>query len=192
MEPKRVLTLYVLILFALVLVISLTLPGYFNFPYPQVLGPQFDPMLKRDKTGYISDNRPDMVMIGDSVLFLDVDEALLSQQLGLKAYSIALPGSGSAAWYLLLKNSILKSAHTPKYVVIFFRDTLLTVPDYRTRGRYFGLLDDYARGREPLVTQLAFVNRMDPLEKLAEQYLPSYSARWQIREVVDRKVRYSA
>ena len=79
MEPKRIFPLYVLILFSLVLVTSLTLPVYFNFPYPQVLGPQFDPMLKRDKTDYISDNRPDMVLIGDSVLFLDVDEALLSQ-----------------------------------------------------------------------------------------------------------------
>jgi hypothetical protein len=191
MNSRPVFSRYLWFLFLFVVVSSFILPQRYGIPYPQNLGPQFTPNVRREPIDAISANKPDIVLVGDSVLYLGVDPDALSNQLGMKTYSIGVPGSGSAVWFLLLKNVILDSSRHPKVVVILFRDTMLTVPDYRTTGRYFGLVDDYAGRNEPLVEQLAYINQMSPLEKLAEQYLPLYAARWEIRERLDSRIRYT-
>jgi hypothetical protein len=192
MNKQVVFSRYLLFLFGALLVSTMYLPRRYDFPYPKSLGPQFTPNVKRVYIDAISTGRPELVLVGDSVLYLGVDEPMLTDQLGMKTYSLGVPGSGSAAWYLILKNVILDAAHRPKYVVVLFRDTMLTVPSYRTTGRYFGLVDDFADRNEPLVTQLAYIDQMNPIEKLAEQYFPLYSARWEIREGLDSRVRYTA
>lgn len=192
MNTQAVFSRYLLFLFGTLLVSSFYLPGHYDIPYPQSLGPQFKPNVRRDYIDAISTDQPELVLIGDSVLYLGVDEPMLTNQLGMKTYSLGVPGSGSAAWYLILKNVVLGAAHRPKYVVILFRDTMLTTPSFRTTGRYFGLVDDFAGRKEPLVTQLAFIDQMNPIEKLAEQYFPLYSARWEIRDGLDSRIRYTA
>jgi hypothetical protein len=117
---------------------------------------------------------------------------MLTDYLDRETYSMGIPGSGSAVWYLFLKNVILGTSYHPKYVLVMFRDTMLTVPSFRTTGRYFGLVDDFAGRREPLVAQLAYINQMKPLERMAEQYFPLYSARWEIRAGLDSRLRYVA
>jgi len=179
-------------LLVIILVSSLILPGRYHMPYPQTLGPQFDPHIKRDYIDVVSENQPDLVLIGDSLLFLGVDAEELSSHLGIESYSFGIPGSGSAAWYLMLKNVILAAEYKPQYIVVLFRDTMLTAPAVRTTGRYFAQLDDLAGRREPLVAELAFVNQMSPFEKLAERYFPLYSARWHIRAGFDKLIRYTA
>lgn len=161
-------------------------------PYPKPLGPQFSANIKMKYTNAISQEQPKVVLVGDSVLFVGVNHEELPKQLGVKTYSIALPGAGSAVWYLILKNAILESTHTPKYVVLLFRDTKLTMSSLHTTGPYFNELDDFAGRQEPLVTQLAYVNAMNPVEKLVEQYIPIYSARWEIRGELDAHIRYTA
>jgi hypothetical protein len=177
-------------MFGILLVSSFYLPGHYDIPYPQPIGPQFKPNVRRDRIDAISIYQPELVLIGDSVLYLGVDQEGLSEELGMETYSIGVPGSGSAVWYLILKNVVLGASHRPKYAAIVFRDTMLTTPSFRTTGRYFGLVDDFAGRREPLVSQLAFIDQMSPIEKLAEQYLPLYSARWEIREGLDSRIRY--
>jgi len=191
MESKRVFPLYVWLLVGLLTITSFTLPLHFDISYPAPLGPQFDARSKIEHLEYIEAHRPEMVLIGDSQLYLGVDQEQLSGELGAVTYKIAIPGSGSAVWYLLMKNSVAESSYAPHVVVVVFRDTLLTVPAYRATGRYFDLVDDYARRNEPLLLERAYLNQMGPLEKAAEQYFPLYSARREIREGVDGDLRYA-
>ncbi|MDD2922607.1 MAG: SGNH/GDSL hydrolase family protein [Anaerolineales bacterium] len=192
MNLKTSLSRYLWILIVLLLSGSFILPSRYGIPYPQTLGPKFDPIIKREYINAITENKPDVVLLGDSILYFGVDQTQLTSLLNTETYSMGIPGSASAVWYLALKNMILESAHTPKYVVILFRDTVLTLPSFRTTGRYFELLDDFARTREPLTTELAFVNHMSPAEKIAERYFPLYSARWEIRIRLDGRLRYGA
>jgi hypothetical protein len=191
MNPHSVFTRYIPFLLAAILLSSLFLPELYGIPYPQTLGPQFTPQIKRIHIDKISRYQAELVLIGDSVLLLGVDSEQLTQELGKETYSMSEPGSGSAIWYLMLKNMILESLPRPKYVLILFRDTMLTSPTYRTTGRYLALVDDYAKSDEPLVHQLAYINAMTPLDRWTEQYLPLYSARWQIRTELDRSIRYT-
>jgi hypothetical protein len=92
---------------------------------------------------------------------------------------------------LILKNNIAESPYKPNYVLVVFRDTMLTAPGYRVHGSYFDLLDEYAARREPEVIQKSFTNLMNPLELAAEQYLPLYFSRTNIRNGVDSRIRYS-
>ncbi|MBE0684218.1 MAG: hypothetical protein IH589_20120 [Anaerolineales bacterium] len=190
MKSKSVFTRYLLFLCGFLLAGGFYLPFHYNIPFPAPLAAEFEPGIKTETIKGINENRADLVLIGDSVLKEGVDDEELSSLLGVNSYAIPVPGSGTAAWYLVLKNVILKAEHRPKYVAIFFRNTMLTVPQYRTTGKYFPLLDDYATDDEPLLVELAFTSQMNPIEKFSKQYIPWYSARLEIREDLDNLLRY--
>lgn len=193
MSPQSLLSRYLYLLLASFLLGSLLLPRYYGLPYPKPAGSQtqLTPHVQKGGIKFIAENQPDVVLIGDSVLYTGVEDSLLSEALRLKAYSIAVPGSGSAVWYLILKNVVIAAERHPRYVVIPFRDTLLTVPSFRTTGHYFSVVDEYAGVDEPLLMQLAYVNALNPLEKIVDGYFPPYSARWQLRDGINRRVRYA-
>lgn len=191
MTPKILLSRYSIYSIIVLVVSSIYLPSHYNAPYPKPLGPQFTKQIKSEPFRAIDVNQPEFVLIGDSTLYEGVDQTLLTSLVGSETYKMAVPGSATAVWYLVLKNVVVESTHRPKYVVILFRDTMLTIPYFRTTGRYLQLLDDYATKNEPLLVELAFINQMSPLEKLLEQYLPLYGMRWNIREGVDHRIRYS-
>lgn len=190
MDAKALLRTFLIFLGLFLLASGIVLPRYYNIPYPAPLGPQFKPDVKQEHVAAIEERQPNFVLIGDSVLYEGVDPVRLAEKSGAAVYSIPVPGSGTASWYLVLKNVILGASHRPRYVVIFFRNTMLTVPQYRTTGRYFDLLDDYATRNEPLLVQLAFIDQMNPPEKFAAKYIPLYSARLEIREDLDNLLRY--
>ena len=190
MKPKHIFIRFILFISVSLLASGYFLPAYYNVPYPAPLSPQFDSTVKTEHQNWIQENQPEIVLIGDSVLYEGVDPLLLTAELGNETYAITVPGSGTASWYLLMKNVIFESTYRPKYVVILFRNTMLSVPQYRTTGRYFALLDDFASKNEPLVAELAFINQMSPLEKFAQQYIPIYSLRLDIREDLDNFIRY--
>lgn len=190
MNPRQTFLRFLTALGVVLLASGILLPRRYNFSYPAKLGPVFDARVKGEHIQGIERSQPNFVLLGDSTLYEGVDPVLLAAGLGQPVYEMATPGSGTAAWYLQMKNIILESTHRPKYVIIFFRNTMLTVPQYRTTGRYFALLDDYATKNEALVSDLAFVNQMSPLERFAEQYIPLYTARVEIRDDLDNAIRY--
>jgi hypothetical protein len=156
--------------------------------YPIRLGPDFD---ERVRTNYLEDieqQQPSIVFMGDSTLRESVDFDQLSQELGVPAYGVAVPGSSTALWYLVLKNNILSAVHKPDTLVLFTRKTLLTTPEFRVNGSYFAIIDEYAAQSQPLVRELSYVAQMTAPEQLAARYLPLYGERAMLRENIDDRI----
>ncbi len=181
---------YLLSLLALALLSSVWVTQHYDLPYPKPLGPIFDAKVKQVHLHGIENDQPDVVLLGDSTLQLGVDGKQLSTALGRETYKVAIPGSASAVWYLALKNNILEASHRPATLVLFFRGTLLTRPDDRVTGRYFALVDELAGRREPLVTQLSYVQQMSPVEKMMDRYLPLFGNKLALEDSIEYRPRY--
>lgn len=184
-------TRYLLTFAVLAGLISAVLPARFEAAYPKPPGPQFDSKIKLTYQKAIDASHPPIVLLGDSTLELGVDAPGLSAALGQEVYKIGMPGSASAVWYLALKNNIIQASFKPRHIVLFFRDNLLTMPGDRVTGRYFTLVDELADHSEPLVTELAYVNQMNPLDQFADRFLPVYGYRLIIKDNLERRLRHT-
>ncbi|HEX6270251.1 MAG TPA: hypothetical protein VFZ43_08455 [Anaerolineales bacterium] len=182
---------YLLLLFILIVATWGRISHRYSLEFPRAPGPRFDSQVRKLYINRLQTDKPDMVMLGDSTLLDGVDPDRLSELTGMQISSYDVPGSASAYWYLVLKNNIVETEHKPRYVLILFRDTILTAPGYRVHGSYFVLLDEFARRNEPLLLERAYLNLMNPLERFGEGFLPLYAARVQIRRDIDALVRYS-
>lgn len=181
-----------LILTIIIILTSIILPRSYETEFPRNPGPALDKQLRTNHLAYIEENQSQIVLLGDSTLVLGVDADALAEQTDKSVYSIGIPGSASALWYLMLKNNIAEAAYKPEYVLVVFRNTILTAPGYRVHGSYFKLIDEYAARNEPEFIQKSFVNLMNPLEIVAEKYLPLYVFRSDLRNGIDANIRYFA
>ncbi len=181
-----------LILTIIIALTSVILPRTYEMEFPRDPGPALDKQLRTNHLAYIEENHPQIVLLGDSTLVLGVDTEMLAEQTGKSVYNIGVPGSASAFWYLMLKNNIAEATYKPEYVVIVFRNTILTAPGYRVHGSYFKLVDEYAARNEPVFIEKSFVNLMNPLEIAVEKYLPLYVFRSDLRNGIDASIRYFA
>ncbi|GAB4541310.1 MAG: hypothetical protein Fur002_09480 [Anaerolineales bacterium] len=163
----------------------------YELPYPLPLGPALDAHIRTNHLRAVEEKRPQLVLIGDSTLTKGVNPKRLSENLGKPIYSIDLPGSASTLWYLIIKNNLMEAKTPPPYLLIFFRDTVLTLPDYRVEGEYFTQIDEYASPKDALLIERAYVNQMSPLEQAAASYLPLYGARREMRVSLDELIRYA-
>lgn len=179
-----------LLLSIIVIITSIILPRKYRLEFPRDPGPVLDKNIRLNYIDILVEQKPEIVLIGDSTLNLGVDTDLLSKQTGKSIYSIGVPGSASALWYLVLKNNIAASPYKPKFFMVLFRDTILTAPGYRVHGSYFDLVNEYAEFREPQFIQLSFTNLMNPLEIAAERYFPLYVSRSNVRNKIDSNIRY--
>lgn len=182
---------YILILITLVAAAWTVIPARYDTAYPRDVKPQFDNSVRRKYARDIDEQKPDIVLLGDSMLYPAVNQEVLSQRLDKRIMAIGLPGSASTLWYLIAKNNILETQTPPKYLVIFFRDSMMTVPGYRVTGRYFEQIDEFAGPKDGELVKKAYLNQMNPLEKLAEGYFPPFGSRWNIRQGLDARVRYA-
>lgn len=167
---------------------SLGMALRYQSAYPKRLGPVFDEQVRTKHRDNLNEHQPVVVLMGDSTLRESVDFELLSRHLGVEAYGVAVPGSTTALWYLVLKNNILPAEHHPQYLVLFTRETLLTTPEYRVDGRYFPTIDEFAGPDEELLRERSYLNQMSPLEQVAARYLPLYGERTQFRESIDYRI----
>ena len=182
---------YILTLLLMVALLSWYLPVRYDSPYPRPITPQFDTYVRKVYLDEITAQQPDAVLLGDSMLNPAVDSKVLGERLGMKFYPIGLPGSASTLWYLIIKNNIAETKVPPKYLIVFFRETMMTVPGYRVTGRYFEQIDEYAGPKDEELIKRAYLNQMNPLEKLAERYFPPFGSRWNIRQGIDSRIRYT-
>jgi hypothetical protein len=158
--------------------------------FPGQAGPRFSPEIDMKHLDGIIAQRPQIILLGDSMVEENVDTPALSQTLGRPVYTISYPGAASAMWYLSVKNNISVSPHKPKALVILFRDTTLTTPEYRVGGNYNEALDTLAGADEELLIRLAYLNHMNPLEKFARQFFPLYEYGFHARDKVESVIRY--
>jgi hypothetical protein len=154
------------------------------------IGPQFDARIRPLYTNTLNEKQPDMFLIGDSMLAAAVNEDAVTDQLDKSIHMAGLPGTASTIWYAMIKNNIVVAEHRPEYLIIFFRDSLMTVPGYRVTGRYLELVDEFAAPTDTVLIERAYINQMTPLERFTEAYVPLYGARWAIRESIDHSIRY--
>lgn len=99
--------------------------------------------------------QPEFVIIGDSMAGSRIDATQLTELLGYRTVApLCYPASGSAFWYLAVKNWVVGSQVRPKLVIIFFRDENLTDPMFRVTGSYRSNLDRVARDREPALNEI--------------------------------------
>jgi len=183
-------TLSVFILF--VLLSSLAARLAFDGPYPRPLGPQFDIRVSQNYRAQIKSQKTEVLLLGDSMLGKGVDAEKLQDLLGRSVYKIDIPGGSSAMWYLIMKSNIYPAKHTPETLVIFFRGTMLTTPDFRVEGSSnLGLLNKFATMEDTLFRRLAYTGRMNPLDKAFSLYLPVYGYRTEIVTALDAGFRHA-
>lgn len=179
---------YLLILCLTLAVLSIALVAGGSVPFPAEVGPGFNERVVNLHLNEIREQRPQVILLGDSIVEENVDAAALSEQLGRKVYPMSFGGSASALWYLAIKNNILAAPEKPEALILVFRDTILTAPGYRVQGKFAAALDNLATPEDRLAVQLAYVNQMNPLEKFAEQYFPLYDFRFAVRGTVDMHI----
>ncbi len=95
----------------------------------------------------------DYIGIGNSMMFTRLGDTpeRLNEITGKKFFFIYKNGSGSAVWYLTLKNVVAASGVKPKMVFFFIRDNDLTSPFFRTTGRYAAYLNSLRTPNEPVL-----------------------------------------
>ncbi|MEW5938742.1 MAG: hypothetical protein AB1750_03700 [Chloroflexota bacterium] len=179
---------FLLLLIVSLLAVSSLLVAGGRVPFPGTPGPDFDWDVQRVHQQAISALQPDLVLLGDSLAEENVDMDLLAQETGLTNYRMGFGGSASALWYLAIKNNVLPASHRPKYLVILFRDSEMTAPNYRVGGKLFAALDEYATPEDALVIERAYLQFMNPLDAFAETYLPPYAYRLSFHAIMDRHV----
>ena len=109
----------------------------------------FDP----DPIAALQAKRPDVVLIGDSMLDSRIDARLLEDRLGggQRVELLWNGGAASACWYLMLKNYVVASGIHPRRCCIFFRDRLLTAPSFRTTGIFRSYFESLMHDEEPVI-----------------------------------------
>ena len=159
--------------------------------FPARAEPNFDAQIDMTQRDAITAEEPQVILLGDSMVEENVDLPALSEALGRTIHRISYPGAASAMWYLSIKNNILLSAHRPQALVILFRDSTLTTPNYRVGGSYDQAIDTLAGADEELFIRLAYLNRMNPLEQSARRYFPWYVYGFRLRNSMDLANRYA-
>jgi hypothetical protein len=116
---------------------------------PRVRGPFYAEPLEQ-----LAELKPAYVVIGDSMAGTRIHTTRLSELTGRIAAPLLQAGSGSAYWYLALKNWVIASGARPKVVFIFFRDTNLTDVMFRLDEGYRWNIDRVAGDEEPELNEV--------------------------------------
>src|SRR5215216_4404428 len=127
------------------------IPVRYQTPYPRAIGPQFDSYIRHLFQNKLDEEQPEVLLFGDSMLAPAVNEATVAKQLGKKTMLSSRSGTAFTIWYAIIKNDILHAKHKPRYLVIFFRDSMMTVPGYKVNGRYLEQVDEFAAPDDTLL-----------------------------------------
>jgi len=139
----------------------------------------FDAEMRADYREQIDRQEPEVIILGDSsISFLNAE--IVSDLLGKKTMVFAFPGTGSAYWYLFIRNQLFLAKHRPQYFILFFRDSTLTAPTYRVQGEYLIRLEEMASDWDEDVYQLAINAPKPEIMQVLEAYIPLLAYRMDI------------
>jgi len=132
---------------------------------PSLEGPREREPFAADRIPDLQALQPGYVVIGDSMAGTRVDERRLIELTGVQVAPLLQAGSGSAFWYLALKNWVIASGIRPRMVLIFFRDANLTDVMFRLDEQFRWALDLAALDREQeldavVARQLGWLHRV--------------------------------
>jgi hypothetical protein len=140
---------------------------------PALEGPRIRARFDTDRISDLQYLKPGYVVIGDSMAGTRVDERRLGELAHVPIAPLLQPGSGSAFWYLALKNWVIASGIKPRMVLIFFRDSNLTDLLFRLDPQFRWAVDLTAHDREDELNALV-ARRLGPLNRvhrLLDQYV---------------------
>jgi hypothetical protein len=132
---------------------------------PALEGPRERGRFEETRVSDLARLNPGYVVIGDSMAGTRIDERRLGELAGTPVAPLLQPGSGSAFWYLALKNWVIPSGIKPRVVFIFFRDTNLTDVLFRLDQQFRWALDLTAGEREDELNAV-IARRVGPLRRV--------------------------
>lgn len=187
----RKFALFLIFVLILGLVGSYLITLRYGGEYPKQLGQDFDDTVRVNHQEYLDEYQPEMMLMGDSTLKDSVNFDQLGQELDINAYGVAVPGSTSALWYLILKNNIVPAEHKPDVLVLYIRETMITAPEFRVDGGYFATIDEYAHSNEPLLLERSYMQQTNGFEQVITRYVPVFSKRGEVRGSIDYRINHT-
>jgi len=114
----------------------------------------------------IARHKPDIVVLGNSMVETRFDEAELNRLLSpTRVTVLGVGGSKSAYWYLTLKNVVLPAVK-PKRVLLVFRRRELTGARDKATGAFANFMSRVRHAEEPLVDAKLAPPKTEPIEWL--------------------------
>lgn len=144
--------------------------------YPIQRSVTFNPYIRTDYRKKISDEQPEIIILGDSAI-RQLNEEKISDVTDRNTLVFSMPGTGSAYWYLFIRNQLFLADHWPDYFILFFRDSTLTMPEYRVNGEYLIRLEEIASSWDEDVYELAINGRKSAMVRFFESYIPLFAYR---------------
>jgi hypothetical protein len=144
--------------------------------------------LYHDVVAKLNRRRPQIILIGNSMLGESVEQNRLSVLLKHPVATVWQGGMESAWWYLVVKNIILHLREKPELVGIFFRDYYLTMPRLRVSGNHKKIIDDFCSPHEVFLDNLAYRQGRGIFNNLL-QYIPAYMQRNISKNAIDNWVK---
>lgn len=123
----------------------------------------------------IETNKPDYIVIGNSVVMDAIDLINIESETQSKLVSFARAGKNSAYWYLLVKNVISAAQHKPRAVLLTFNTHGLTSAKSKVTGRYRKDIYQMALGFDHVLHKKAY-------DSSALEYLRHWSTLFRNRE----------
>jgi len=130
-------------------------------------------------------SRAEIVLLGNSILQKGVDEDRLSALVGRRVLKLWEGGAASAWWFVTAKNAVAAAARPPQCVLLFFRDTDLTLPMYRTDGGYRHNIEVMSTDDEPDLRRLAYRSRWESVASLLRRNCALYRRRDALRRTME-------
>ncbi len=138
-------------------------------------------MLKKEK--------PELVLIGDSVTETAYDPELISSLSNLRCKRIHWGGSGPAWWYLVLKNLVARHSKSTRTVVYTFRQRALTDKlNHSIRGLH--KINDVADSSEPEMERLIYHKGQGGLRYLLYRWIPLMRKRSELQMALSETIKY--
>ena len=182
---------YLLITLSAFFLIGWLLPQWLPIHYPRALGPVFSADIRKDYQSVIDRENPQVLLLGNSVIIYGIDEPQFAQLTNLKTLKYGFPGTASAYWYLLIKSNFSTAKTPPKYLLLFFLDNMLTIPDLEVNGEYLLIIDEIASENETVLLQKAYLNQINPLEGYLDSQLPLFGERQTLKDKIDNRIKYT-
>ena len=180
------------ITFILFFLLNWLSPKWTKTSYPRLPVPNFSASIRGDYQAGIEQNKPQVLLMGNSVLIDGMDDALFSKMTGMKSMTYLVEGGATAQYYLMIKNVVLKSAYRAEYLLLFFLDNTLTSPGLWTTGTTFvNRIDEVAGENETTLLDKAYLRMQHPVDVFVNGNIPAFGERQTIKSKINNHLKYT-